>query len=282
MSKQGCIEINGAPGCPADNSQLMCGPMDKDPQTWGIKQCIPKGSSSHDKRYNQLLGLDQYVQGNGQFGALESISNPGVIQQHIPGSSRKASLFDSGPSIFGEPKIFNINLARRNLFDDLSTFRPNPYIPDNVDIFSALKGNMFDNVYKFVQTRANLNTRDRAGNTPLITALLDDNDRAAALLITKGASVNVSNNAGLTPLMAAASNNNELLVDILLKKGANTKATTVNGMIAEDFTTDPGIKILLQKKGHSSRHHKRSSSHKRKACKAGQVRSRSTGRCRKK
>lgn len=194
----------------------------------------------------------------------------------------------SSPSFFSPSRRFDVSLARRNLFDELRSYQPRSYVPDNVDIFSAVKGDLLDNVYSYVhRPRINLNPRDRAGNTPLITALLDNNNKASALLIIKGANVNTSNNAGLTPLMAAASNNNELMVDILLKKGANRSARTINGMTASDFTTDPDIKLMIQRttrrkssKSKKSRSRSKRSSSK-KPCRADQVRSRETGRCRK-
>lgn len=201
--------------------------------------------------------------------------------------------FQSSPSFFSPSRRFDVSLARRNLFDELRSYQPRSYVPDNIDIFNAVKGGLFDNVYSYVnRPRINLNPRDRAGNTPLITALLDNNNKASALLIIKGANVNTSNNAGLTPLMAAASNNNELMVDVLLKKGANRSARTINGMTASDFTTDPDIKLLIQRtttrkssKRRSKSSRRRSKSSKRssskKPCRADQVRNRETGRCRK-
>ena len=193
--------------------------------------------------------------------------------------------FQSSPSFFSPSRRFDVNLARRSLFDELRNYQPRQYVPDNIDIFNAVKGDLLDNVYSYVhRPRINLNPRDRAGNTPLITALLDNNNKASALLIIKGANVNTSNNAGLTPLMAAASNNNELMVDILLKKGANRSARTINGMTASDFTTDPDIKLLIQetkRRKSSKRRSKSRSRSKKKPCRADQVRDRSTGRCRK-
>lgn len=191
-------------------------------------------------------------------------------------------------NIFSSPsRFYSTRDASRDLLDELRNYRPRTIVSPNVDIFSAIKGNLFDNVYSYAHTpRVNLNPRDRAGNTPLITALLDNNNKAAALLIVKGANVNTSNNAGLTPLMAAASNNNELMVDILLKKGANKSAKTINGMVAADFASDIDVKLLMQKtttrsKSRSKSKKRSKSRSKRKPCKAGQVRDRSTKRCRK-
>lgn len=178
----------------------------------------------------------------------------------------------------------SLNQGRQNLFSEFRNYQPtHRNLGSNINLFNLAKTpSMFDDLYSTLNSnsRININPRDRSGNTPLITALLDDNNKAASLLIVKGADVNTSNNAGLTPLMAAASNNNELMVDILLKKGARKGAKTRNGMTVYDFTTDTDIKLLLNKSRSGSTG--RSSSKSRKACKAGQVRNRSTGRCRNK
>jgi len=193
---------------------------------------------------------------------------------------------------FAQPQrsIYDTSMARQNLFDQFKSYQPshNTMLSPNFDLFKTVKHDMFDDLYRGLSGShsMNINPRDKVGNTPLIKAILDNNDKSAAFLIVKGANVNISNSSGLTPLMAAASNNNELMVDILLRKGARKGAQTNNGMTADDFATDTDIKILLSKsrssrssKSKSSRSKSRSS---RKACKKGQSRSRETGRCRKK
>lgn len=272
-----CEELSGEryefakPACDADKGQrpyvLACGDEGKRDKI----TCLSRSDPRDQFKYKQMLGLP------------------------VQSSSSLSPVFalESSPSFFSPSRRFDVSLARRNLFDELRSYQPRSYVPDNIDIFNAVKGGLFDNVYSYVnRPRINLNPRDRAGNTPLITALLDNNNKASALLIIKGANVNTSNNAGLTPLMAAASNNNELMVDVLLKKGANRSARTINGMTASDFTTDPDIKLLIQRtttrkssKRRSKSSRRRSKSSKRssskKPCRADQVRNRETGRCRK-
>ena len=261
---------------------LECGPNGQSKTI----NCYNKSTLARMKREGQLerdpykreFTSDAKRKLDSMFGSSTSSSSP-VFNITSPYA------FQSTPSFFSPSRRFDVNLARRSLFDELRSYQPRNYVADNIDIFSAVKGDLLDNVYSYVhKPRINLNPRDRAGNTPLITALLDNNNKASALLIIKGANVNTSNNAGLTPLMAAASNNNELMVDILLKKGANRSARTINGMTASDFTTDPDIKLLIQetkRRKSSKRRSKSRSRSKKKPCRADQVRDRSTGRCRK-
>lgn len=259
-------------------------------------QCLSGIDPDDQMKYQQMLlpsdYMEEYVPAPSTRQVFSDKPSPRTITPK-PSPSPVFNItspfaFQSTPSFFSPSRRFDVNLARQNLFNELKVYQPRNYIPNNIDIFSAVKGDLLDNVYSYVhRPRINLNPRDRAGNTPLITALLDNNNKASALLIIKGANVNTSNNAGLTPLMAAASNNNELMVDILLKKGANRSARTLNGMTASDFTTDPDIKLMIQrttrrkssKRRSKSKSSKRSSS--RKPCRADQVRSRETGRCRK-
>jgi len=263
-----------------------CGNKGKSPR---ILICGPDGARDktscykRDSPYDQQLYQSNVLQGTNINLPSKDISIPMTFgnryQDPLIGYQDPLIGFQSPLS-----RYHTLNQGRQNLFSEFRNYQPtHRNLSGNLNLFNLAKTpSLFDDLYSTLNSgsRININPRDRSGNTPLITALLDDNNKAASLLIVKGADVNTSNHAGLTPLMAAASNNNELMVDILLKKGARKGAKTRNGMTVYDFTTDTDIKLLLNRtrSGSAGRSHSKS----RKACKAGQVRNRSTGRCRNK
>ena len=67
---------------------------------------------------------------------------------------------------------------------------------------------------------ADVNARDKEGNTPLhLFANIGEKD-VVALLIYKGADIHVKNNAGFTPLDLAKTENNTDVAGLLKSKGA--------------------------------------------------------------
>ncbi|KAH7038362.1 ankyrin repeat-containing domain protein [Microdochium trichocladiopsis] len=82
---------------------------------------------------------------------------------------------------------------------------------------------------------AMVDTRDRAGDTPLMCAVKNNrgflDDKMAELLLKHGASVHTQNPRGETPLHAAARNLSTSVVRLLLKRGADPNKTDSSGRL---------------------------------------------------
>lgn len=102
-----------------------------------------------------------------------------------------------------------------------------------------------------IQAKANINSQDKNGHTPLMLAILNSNDSAVVeALIKAGSNVNFRNETafGLTPLMCAASSNkNEAVIKLLVKAGAdvNARSEKLGGttplMMAAAYTRNPAV-----------------------------------------
>lgn len=142
------------------------------------------------------------------------------------------------------------------------------------DLFDAAKRGCVSLVDRFLDEGAQLEMRDRFGNTPLLlaargghpelvrfllehgaeidrtnvagsTALLravEANQRQTAQeLLLAGADPNIANTKGVTPLTAAAFNGNDQLVDLLLDEGAAADATDRTGRSAIVYAAANGF-----------------------------------------
>jgi ankyrin repeat protein len=99
-----------------------------------------------------------------------------------------------------------------------------------------------------IQNGAKVDTRDRNGNTALMTAVQIGYDEGAMLLLGQGASVNLANSRGETPLIIAVHNRDVQLSRTLLELGADPRQTdTVAGMSARDYAArDPRATPILR------------------------------------
>lgn len=107
-----------------------------------------------------------------------------------------------------------------------------------------------------VEGQAGLNYKGSDGRTPLIAAAACSDPSlgldSANLLIDKGAEVNQANTKGETALMLAAGNGNEKMVKLLLKKNADVQAQSGSGETAMNFAQRSGkgaVIALLEAKG---------------------------------
>ena len=102
-----------------------------------------------------------------------------------------------------------------------------------------------------IKAKANINSQDKNGHTPLMLAILNSNDPAVVEALIKAKSnVNFRNETafGLTPLMCAASSNkNEAVIKLLVKAGAdvNARVEKLGGitplMMAGAYTRNPAV-----------------------------------------
>ena len=102
-----------------------------------------------------------------------------------------------------------------------------------------------------IKAKANINSRDKYGHTPLMLAIMNsDNPAVVEALIKAKSNVNFRNNVAfdLTPLMCAASSNrNEAVIKLLVKAGADVNAVSekLGGvtplMLAAAYTGNPAV-----------------------------------------
>ena len=90
---------------------------------------------------------------------------------------------------------------------------------------AAEKGDFAD-VKRHLKRGADVNAKDKYGQTPLLEAARNGHKAVAELLIAKGADVNAKDKAGWPPLYWACVNGSKDVVELLIAKGAivNSKA----------------------------------------------------------
>ena len=90
----------------------------------------------------------------------------------------------------------------------------------SVDIHQACKDGNIEAVKQYLAAGWDVNTRDKAGLTPLLLAASFGNDDIAKLLISSGAKVSAKSNFGTTPLHYCGKE----IAELLIAKGADVNA----------------------------------------------------------
>lgn len=92
-----------------------------------------------------------------------------------------------------------------------------------------------------LQANADMDIRDRDGNTPLLLAALSSYAEGVRVLIAVGAKVDLKNNAGETPLIKAVQARNADTVKLLIDAGADPDLhDNAAGFSARDYAAQGG------------------------------------------
>ena len=102
--------------------------------------------------------------------------------------------------------------------------------PSATALFQAIRNGEAAAVQKLLKSGADLQSRNEAGDTPLMAAALNADVAALELLLKAGADANATNQAGVTALMRAATFEDKTRV--LVEKGAEVKARSKMGNTA--------------------------------------------------
>lgn len=101
--------------------------------------------------------------------------------------------------------------------------------PSQQSFIEAIKRDDIISVKALIEAGVDLNTSDKAGDTPLHIAAVRGYQEITSLLIAEGASVNARNARELTPLHAAAWGDHIEIVELLFAKGSDINARGEHG-----------------------------------------------------
>jgi hypothetical protein len=100
-------------------------------------------------------------------------------------------------------------------------------------------------VKEMIEKGADVNDRNRYGDTPLHLAIKNKHSGAATLLIDRGANINAPGALDDTPLHVSVYNKQKELSDLLLKRGANESLINKYGLRPHEMERVPEIEMKV-------------------------------------
>ncbi|KAK5631888.1 hypothetical protein RRF57_007602 [Xylaria bambusicola] len=111
--------------------------------------------------------------------------------------------------------------------------------------------NGYDAIVKLLlENGANIESKDKYSQTPLLLAAENGHDAIVKLLLENGANIESKDRYGQTPLLLATENNYDVIVKLLLENGANIELNDENSemplLLATKNGYDAIVKLLLE------------------------------------
>lgn len=126
------------------------------------------------------------------------------------------------------------------------------------DLAAAIRsGASADKISGLIKAGADVNAKDKSGNTPLIIAVTEGRKEVVSSLVSAGADVDGAGQGGATPLMWAAKRRMDDIAGILLAVGAKVDKTGDDGIDALQcavFSADTELARVLLDKGADVNH----------------------------
>ena len=112
---------------------------------------------------------------------------------------------------------------------------PSAAANDTIDLFQLVLDSDAKEINRAINAGADINSKSRAGNTPLQLAAKIGDHQVVSTLLAHGAKVDVRNRVGATALMIAAKYGNSHVVSSLLEQGSDPTIRTHEGYTAANF-----------------------------------------------
>ncbi len=115
----------------------------------------------------------------------------------------------------------------------------------NAALLQAARSGDSATVKRMIDRHADINTRDRYGDTPLNLAIKSEQRDLAGLLVSKGANVNAKGALGDTPLHVSIYKGNSDLTGLLRSKGADERLLNRYGLSPTEMRELPEVETKV-------------------------------------
>ncbi len=221
------------------------------PGTWSALMSAAEVGDLETARQLLALGADVNHRGEADRTALARAifsSHPDMVALLV---KHGASLTVEGPSI-GVPLILaeeKPEIIRILLDAGADPNVKNSYRGETVLHTAAMHGAV-DTAKMMLKAHADVNTRNRWDDTPLLTAVERNHSDIVALLIANGADLEAAKPYdGSTPLLNAVKSSRHSIIHMLVQAGANVNAADKYGNTPLSLAQDPDTLSLLRESG---------------------------------